>query len=272
MNIKIKNFFDTNTSTHSYVVWDAQTHDAVVIDPVLGYDQVTQKTFEATAQEVVQFVETNRLKVHLIIETHVHADHLSASQNLKKIWPHARLAINSNISIVQKNFAPILAMPSSFKTDGSQFDLLLSDQESFNAGSLSGLVIFTPGHTPACTSIKIGSYLFVGDTLFLPDVGTGRCDFPGGSAKTLYHSIHEKIYKLDPETIVCVGHDYPPQNRQVQFQCRLNEQLENNVHLKQTTTLEEFVTFREARDKTLAEPRLLRPSIKANIQAGVFNN
>lgn len=276
MNIKIKNFFDTLTSSHTYVVWDEKTKDGLVIDPVIGYDPQTLKTFETTTPDLIQFVKDQELKIHLIIETHVHADHLSGSQTLKKIWPHAKIAINKNISVVQKNFAPLLEMPPSFKADGSQFDKLLDDQEVFHAGSISGTVIFTPGHTPACTSFKIANYLFVGDSIFLPDVGTGRCDFPGGSAKTLYHSIHEKLYKLDPQTVVCVGHDYPPkvndQTREVRFQCLLSEQMSNNVHLKEKTTLEEFVAFREGRDRTLAEPRLLRPSIKANIQAGIFNS
>lgn len=270
MDMKLKNFFDTLTSTHTYVVWDQSSHDCVVIDPVLGFDPATQKTFETTTPDVIKFVQANELRPRAIIETHVHADHLTGSQSLKNKWPNLPIVINEKIREVQKTFAKILSLPPDFLTDGSQFDILVKDGDQLTFGNLEARVIHTPGHTPACTSYLFGDTLFVGDALFLPDVGSGRCDFPGGSAKTLYHSIHEKLYKLKSETKVCVGHDYPPaqSDRPVKFMSTIEEEKSANIHLKESTSLEEFVSFREGRDATLPEPRLLRPSLRANIQAG----
>ena len=268
MELKIQNFFDPITATHTYLVWDTKTRKAVVIDPVVEFDLEQEKTSTSPLQPVIEAVREHGLSLELVLETHAHADHLSGSQVIKKIGPQAKIAINRNIIEVQKIFAPKYNLANQLKYDGSEFDFLLNDGQTLSVGPIEIKVLFTPGHTPACTTFIIEKNLFVGDTIFLPDVGTGRCDFPGGSASTLYHSIHEKLYKLSPDHTVFVGHDYPPAHRKVEFSCSLKDQMEKNVHLKLSTTKEEFVQFREGRDKTLKAPRLIEPSLRVNIQAG----
>lgn len=260
-------FFDPRTFTLTYVVWDPATRDAVVIDPVLDYDPNTGRIWEESNQRVLDFVGANELRVHWILETHAHADHLSGSQGLKAATG-ASVVIGRQITEVQEVFAPVFGLGDGFPRDGSQFDRLLSDGETLEAGSLTVKAIHTPGHTPACLSYLIGDAVFTGDALFMPDYGVGRCDFPRGSAETLYSSVHDRLYALPAETRVFVGHDYQPGGRPLAWESTIAEEKERNVQLRAATPSEEFVAFRKARDAKLDAPRLLLPSIQVNIDAG----
>lgn len=264
----VKEFFDKNTWTITYVVWDKGTNDAVVIDPVMDYDPASSQTSDRSANLVMEFLRSKQLKLHYILETHAHADHLSGSQILKKEYPNAQIAIGEKITKVQDVFKSVFGLPAEFKTDGSQFDRLLRDGEIFHAGSIKIKTIFTPGHTPACASFYIEDSLFVGDALFMPDYGTGRCDFPEGSASDLYKSIHGRIYELPDDTKVYTGHDYMPNGRPLKVMATVAEQKVANIQLKSQTTLEEFVRFRTDRDRTLSAPNLLLPAVQVNIDAG----
>ncbi len=265
---KVKEFFQNSTSTLTYVVWDQNTLDAVVIDPSLDYDETTSQISFTSVDQVKGFIRAEKLRLQHILETHAHADHLSAAQVLKREFPTAQVGIGAGISTVQHAFQSVLKMPAEFRTDGSQFEYLFTDQETFSGGSLEGQVIATPGHTPACVSYLIGDLLFTGDCLFMPDVGTGRCDFPGGSAVELYSSVHEKLFKLPDDTQVYVGHDYPPVGRGLQFRTTIGEQKSKNIHLSEQTSLSDYVHFRENRDKTLKAPKLMTPSLLLNLNAG----
>lgn len=263
-----KEFFDKNTWTLTYVVWDEKTKDAIVIDPVMDYDPAASKISEESAKTVMGFLRSKELKLHFILETHAHADHLSGSQIIKREFPTAQIAIGEKITKVQEIFKDVFGLPKNFKTDGSQFDRLLNDGEEFQAGSIKIKTIFTPGHTPACASYYIDGNVFVGDALFMPDYGTGRCDFPAGSAVELYHSVHDRIYKLPESTKVYTCHDYLPNGRPLKFMATIAEEKKDNIQLKEQTSLEEFVRFRTERDSTLAAPKLLLPSVQVNIDAG----
>lgn len=265
--IQIKEFFDKATWTLTYVVWDELTRDAIVIDPVMDYDPAASKTSEDSVKPVIAFLRGKELKLHYVLETHAHADHLSGSQILKREFPAVRVAIGEKITKVQEVFKPVFDLPESFKTDGSQFDRLLKDGEELKAGSIAVKTIFTPGHTPACASYLIDGNLFVGDALFMPDLGTGRCDFPAGSATDLYRSIHDRLYRLPDETKVYAGHDYP-NGRELKFVTTLTEEKKGNIQLKAETTMDDFVRFRTERDRQLTAPRLLLPSVQVNIDAG----
>lgn len=265
---QIKEFFDKNTWTLTYVVWDKETRDAIVIDPVMDYDPASSKTSEDSARAVIQFIHSNQLMLHFILETHAHADHLSGSQIIKKEFPNATIAIGEKITKVQEIFKDVFGLPEGFKTDGSQFDRLLKDGEKFSAGSIQIKTIFTPGHTPACASYVIDDNVFVGDALFMPDYGTGRCDFPAGSSTDLYRSVHDRLYELPEDTKVYTGHDYMPNGRPLKFMATIAEEKRENIQLKASTSLEEFVRFRTERDRTLAAPKLLLPSVQVNIDAG----
>lgn len=265
---QIKEFFDKNTWTLTYVIWDDRTRDAVVIDPVLDYDPAASKTSEESANAVIQFLHSMDLNLHFILETHAHADHLSGSQVIKKKFPKAIIAIGEKITAVQEIFKDVFGLPDDFKTDGSQFDRLLKDGEELQAGSIRIKTLFTPGHTPACASYLIDGHVFVGDALFMPDYGTGRCDFPAGSAEELYRSVHDRLYELPEETLVYTGHDYLPNGRPLKFMTSIAEEKKENIQLKAETSLEEFVRFRTERDRTLAPPKLLLPSVQVNIDAG----
>jgi glyoxylase-like metal-dependent hydrolase (beta-lactamase superfamily II) len=265
---KIKEFFDKNTWTLTYVVWDDKTNDAIVIDPVMDYDPASSKTSEDSATNVIHFLRTNQLKLYFILETHAHADHLSGSQIIKREFPNAQIAIGENITKVQEIFKGVFGLPEDFKTDGSQFDQLLKDGEELLAGSIKIKTIFTPGHTPACASYCIEDNVFVGDALFMPDYGTGRCDFPAGSAAELYQSVHDRLYELPEETKVFTGHDYLPNGRPLRFMATIAEEKRDNIQLKSNTSLNDFIHFRTERDRTLAAPKLLLPSVQVNIDAG----
>lgn len=268
MKPTVKEFFDKATWTLTYVVFDPLTKDAVIIDPVWDYDPAASKLKTESSEKVLSFVSENQLKVHSILETHAHADHVSGAQVLHKNLPGVKIGIGANIREVQSVFKEIYNLDPEFKTDGSQFDFLLEEGKPYFAGSLKIETIYTPGHTPACSSYVIGDAVFTGDALFMPDYGTGRCDFPAGSANQLYTSIHEKLYKLPDETRVFTCHDYQPNGRPLQFESTIGEQKKNNVQLNDKTTRQEFVEFRNSRDKGLAAPRLLLPSIQVNIDAG----
>lgn len=265
--MQIEAFYDQPTFTLSYLVWDEVSKDAVIIDPVLNYDPGSSQTNTASVEEVGAAISQRGLALRAILETHAHADHISGSQLLKTI-NDAPIVIGQGITAVQKIFKEIFALPASFATDGRQFDKLVADGESFHAGSLEIRAIATPGHTPACVSYVIEDAVFTGDALFMHDYGTGRADFPGGSAQDLYDSIHDKLYALPDETRVFVGHDYQPNGRALAYETTIGCSKAKNPHIRAETTREAFVKFREERDAKLASPRLLFPSVQINVDAG----
>ncbi|WP_028452029.1 MBL fold metallo-hydrolase [Chitinilyticum aquatile] len=262
-------FFDAATFTVSYVVHDGAGGRAALIDPVLDYDAKSGRTATRSAQRLVDFVRENDLVVDWILETHAHADHLSAAAWLKEQLG-GRIAIGARIDQVQRVFKPVFNLEPDFATDGSQFDHLFADDEEFRIGGLTGRALFVPGHTPADMAYLIGDALFVGDTIFMPDVGTARCDFPGGDAATLYRSV-QKLYQLPDATRVFVCHDYLPASRsEVRWESSIAEQKATNIHLAASTTEAEFVALRQARDATLEMPVLILPSIQINVRAGAM--
>ena len=262
----IEAFYDPRTYTLTYVVWDPASKDAVVIDPVLDYDPASGKVWTESVDEVIDFIEEEGLALRYVLETHAHADHLSASQVLKRRFD-ARVAIGSRIDEVQATFAPVFDLGDGFVTDGSQFDLLLVEGQELEVGEMTIEAIATPGHTPACLTYKVGDAVFTGDALFMDDYGTGRCDFPKGSAEALYDSLR-KLYDLPEETRVFVGHDYQPGGRDVEWETTIGKSKANNPQMRAETTKEAFVKFRQERDAGLAAPRLLLPSVRVNIDAG----
>ncbi len=268
MKLNIQEFYDPDTFTLTYVVTDEETKDAVIIDPVWDYDPAASKVSTHSADKVLEYVKKNELNVHYILETHAHADHISGAQILKQKIPNAKVGIGANITKVQEVFKGVFNLEEGFATDGSQFDLLLTEDEVLKAGTIEIKTIYTPGHTPACASYLIEDAVFTGDALFMPDFGTGRCDFPAGSAEDLYVSVHDKLYNLPDETRVFVGHDYRPGGRELEFQTTIGESKQANIQLKAQTTRDEFIEFRTTRDKKLAAPRLLLPSVQVNIDAG----
>ena len=252
----------------TYVIFDGQSGDAVVMDPVLDYEPASATVSDQSLARVADFIRRKKLNLHVILETHAHADHLSGGQELKKHFPRAQVAIGVQIQAVQKAFKEIFYLDKDFPTDGSQFDRLFDDGEDICAGALTLTAIHTPGHTPACYSFQLEDALFTGDALFMPDFGVARCDFPGGSAETLFESITQKIYSLPDDTKFFTGHDYQPGGRELQYQSTIGESKRSNIHLNANTTKEEFVAFRSQRDSTLSPPQLLLPGIQINIQGG----
>lgn len=265
MSIEIETLFDERTSTLTFVVYDPTTRDAVVIDPVLDYDPASGATWTESVERVIAFVSGRELHLHYILETHAHADHLSGSQLLRRKFG-AKVAIGERICEVQATFKPFFDL-ANLATDGSQFDRLLRDGEIIEAGSLAIEVIATPGHTPACVTYKIADAIFTGDVLFMDDYGTGRCDFPRGSAEAMYDSI-QKLFQLPDATRVYPGHDYQPNGREVKWMTTIGASKANNPQLSAATKREAFVAARQARDKLLEAPRLLYPSVQVNIDAG----
>lgn len=265
--MEIKAFFDPDTSTLTYVVLDPDTGDAVVIDPVLDYDPVGSKTSTRSVDQVSDYVRDEGLTLRFVLETHAHADHLSGSQLLRRRFD-APVVIGRRITEVQETFKRVFALPDSFATDGRQFDRLVDDGERLTAGSLEIEVIATPGHTPACVTYRIGDALFTGDALFLEDYGTGRADFPRGSAEDLYRSVHDRLYALGDELRVFPGHDYQPGGRELRWETTIGASKSLNPQLRADTTQEEFVRFRRERDATLRAPRLLFQSVQVNVDAG----
>lgn len=262
-------FFDERTWTLTFLVWDPETRDAVVIDPVLDYEPRSSKVWTESVDEVTAKIKAENLNLLSILETHAHADHLSGSQILKKRFPEAKVAIGAPIVEVQKMFKGIFDLPENFPTDGSQFDDLLEPETTYNFGSIPVEVIATPGHTPACVTFKIDDALFTGDVLFMPDMGTGRCDFPGGSASDMYDSVM-KLYDFPAETKVYVGHDYMPNGRELEYVSTIGDHLEGNIALPKSRDKEDFVAWRSARDKSLEAPVLLFQSVQVNVDAGAL--
>jgi glyoxylase-like metal-dependent hydrolase (beta-lactamase superfamily II) len=267
MTARIESFFDPATSTYSYVVSDPETRQCALIDSVLDYDAASGRTALDSAQRLVDYVRDNDLIVQWLLETHVHADHLSAAHWLRDQLGGS-LAIGAQITVVQDVFGKLFNAGPDFVHDGRQFDHLFADGESFQVGNMSARAIHTPGHTPACMAYVIGDAVFVGDTLFMPDYGTARCDFPGGDARTLYRSI-QKLYALPDETRVFLCHDYlAPGREQHVNQTSIGEQRRGNVHVHEGISEDEFVAMRTARDATLDMPTLILPSVQVNMRAG----
>ncbi|MBB5017016.1 glyoxylase-like metal-dependent hydrolase (beta-lactamase superfamily II) [Chitinivorax tropicus] len=262
----IEPFYDPTTGTISYVVYDKPGGHALVIDPVLDFDAPGARIREHSVQAISQFLQTHQLQLEWILETHAHADHLSAAQWLKRHLG-GRVAIGENIRTVQALFKPVFHLEESFAADGSPFDVLLRDNEVFRCGGLQVEVLAVPGHTPADVAYRIDDAVFVGDTLFMPDVGTARCDFPGGDARQLYRSIH-RLLSLPDRTRLFMCHDYPPAGRAPAWQSSVAEQRQHNLHIGQGVDEDTFVARRTARDATLQPPTLLLPSIQVNIRAG----
>lgn len=261
---EVKAFFHADTCTFTYVVHEGRA--AVVIDPVLDYDAVTARTSTASADAVIAYVHKHRLTVEWILETHAHADHLSAGDHLRDVFG-AHLAIGGGITQVQARFKTLFGFGEDFVPDGRQFDRLLQDGDVLHAGVLEIRVMATPGHTDDGLTYLIGDAAFVGDTVFAPETGTARCDFPGGDAARLYASI-QKILALPADTRLYLCHDYPPATREAIAECSVAAQQQNNVHVKRGTRETDFVAMRTARDATLAPPRLLLPALQVNIHAG----
>ena len=263
---QVQGFFDKATWTVTYVVHNGPGSACAIIDSVLDYDANSGRTRTTAADQVIEFVKNHHLSVEWILETHAHADHLSAAPYLKKHLG-GQIAIGEQITRVQKVFKGIFNLEPQFKLDGSQFDRLLADGQSLAVGSLTGTVMAVPGHTPACVAYQFGDAVFVGDTLFMPDVGTARCDFPGGDAKTLYASTR-KILGLPPQTRLFMCHDYPPNGRPIAFETTVAEQRAKNIHVHDGISQEQFVQMRTQRDATLEMPVLILPAVQINIRAG----
>ncbi len=263
---EVEGFFDPDTATVSYVVKDPESDHCAIIDPVLGYDAASGRTDTAPADRLVEYVRGRGLKVDWIIETHAHADHLSAAPRVRERLG-GRVAIGRPITTVQKVFGKIFNDPEALQGRAEEFDHLFEDGEEYRIGGMRAVALHTPGHTPACMTHVIGDAAFVGDTIFMPDVGTARADFPGGDARTLYRSIR-RILSLPEETRIFVCHDYPPAGRGPAWETTVAEQLARNIHVRDGISEEEFVRMRTERDATLPLPRLIIPSIQVNIHAG----
>ncbi len=266
--VQIEPFFHAPTFTVSYVVYDKPGGECAVIDPVLDFDPSTGRTRHHHTDRIVAFVREHQLRVRWILETHAHADHLSGAQRLKAELG-GETAIGARIRQVQEVFKGIFNLEPEFRTDGSQFDRLLNDGDTLCVGQLQGQALWVPGHTPACMAYRFGDAVFVGDTLFMPDVGTARCDFPGGDARTLYASTR-KLLALPPQTRLFMCHDYPPTDRAPVFESTVAEQRASNIHVHDGLSENEFVAMREKRDASLAMPVLILPSVQVNIRAGAF--
>lgn len=268
MNPMIEAFFDAVTGTISYVVFDRTGGHAVIIDSVLDYDPKSGRTSTVSAEQLVAFVAAKQLQVMWILDTHAHADHLSAAYWLKGRLG-GQIGIGERICDVQTVFKSLFNLGDDFATDGSQFDVLLQHGQTLVFGDLTCEVIAVPGHTPADVAFRIGDAVFVGDTLFLPDVGSARCDFPGGDVHALYESV-QQLLEMSPSTRLFMCHDYPPESREPSWMCTVADQRAANIHLHAGVTEAAFTTMRKARDSTLAMPVLMLPAIQINLRAGRF--
>lgn len=265
----VKAFFDKETNTFSYVVTDPESRQSAIIDSVLNYDAASATTKTTLADEIISYVQQNSLSINWILETHVHADHLTASQYLKQKVGGA-VAISEKIAVVQETFSAIYNLEPKYFNTTRSFDYLFKDGEHFKIGEINAYNIPTPGHTPACLSYVIGDAVFVGDTLFMPDYGTARCDFPKGSAATLFDSV-QKLFALDGDMRVFLCHDYLPEDRDhFVYESSIAEQKKHNIHINESIKKEDFVQMRNQRDATLAMPKLILPAIQINMQAGQF--
>jgi glyoxylase-like metal-dependent hydrolase (beta-lactamase superfamily II) len=268
MNPQVEASYDPQTGTVSYIVYDRPGGRAAIVDPVLGYDAASGRTDTVLADRLAARVGQLGLTADWILETHAHADHLSAAHHLRQRLG-ARVAIGANIVRVQGLFKRVFSLEAGFAEDGSQFDRLFADGEIFRVGLLEGQVLAVPGHTPADVAYRIGDAVFVGDTLFMPDVGTARCDFPGGDAHLLYASIR-RLLALPPATRLYLCHDYPPAGRGPAWECTVEEQRRRNIHVRDGIGEEQFVAMRTARDAGLGLPTLILPSVQVNIRAGAL--
>lgn len=268
MPAQIEAFYDPSTGTISYVIYEARGGKAAMLDPVLDYDPKSGRTSHANAQRLLDFVHAQALQVEWILETHAHADHLSAAAWLKQQLG-GRTAIGARIGQVQQVFKDLFHLEADFACDGRQFDHLFEDGEYFQIGSLTARALAVPGHTPADLAYQIEDAVFVGDTLFMPDVGSARCDFPGGHAATLYRSV-QRLLALPPATRLFMCHDYPPASRAPAWQSTVAEQRAANIHLHDGVDEASFVAMREARDRGLGMPVLILPAIQINIRAGAL--
>jgi len=266
MSVSVEAFFDKNTSTLSYLVVEPNGRHCALIDTVLDFDQASGRTGTGSADAMIEQVRERGLTVDWLLETHAHADHLSGARYIKAKLG-GKIAIGARISAVQTIFKEVFNLEKSFNTDGRQFDHVFEDGETFLIGRQPARVIYTPGHTPACATYVIDDCAFVGDTLFMPDGGTARCDFPGGDASLLYQSIH-KILALPDDTKLYICHDYQPGGRELAYQTTVAEQKQRNIHVGGDTSEAAFVERRTSRDATLSTPTLLIPSIQVNVRAG----
>lgn len=264
---KVASFFDPETNTISYVVKDPASASCAVIDPVMDIDYAAGRIGYKSADVIIDYIRLNRLQVEWLIETHAHADHLSAAPYIQQ-KVGGKTGIGEHIVAVQETFGKVFNEGSEFRRDGSQFDRLFRDGDTYSIGGMTGLVMHTPGHTPACTTHVIGDAAFVGDTLFMPDGGTARADFPGGDARVLFRSIRKILETLPAGTRLFMCHDYGPDGRAIRWETTVSEERERNVHVRDGITEDEFVKMREARDRTLSMPRLIIPSLQVNIRAG----
>jgi glyoxylase-like metal-dependent hydrolase (beta-lactamase superfamily II) len=266
MTATVKSFFDPATWTVSYVVYEKEGTACAIIDSVLDYDAKSGRTGTTSADKLIEFVQQNKLHVDWILETHAHADHLSAAHYLRTKLG-GKIAIGAAITDVQNVFKGIFNLEPEFRPDGHQFDHLLLDGETFAIGALTAEALSVPGHTPACMAYRVGDTVFVGDTLFMPDVGTARCDFPGGDVHSLYRSMR-KLLSLPAETRLFMCHDYPPEGRSALWETTVAEQRASNIYVHDGVSEEDFVRMRVARDATLEMPVLILPSVQVNIRAG----
>lgn len=266
--MQVRGFFHAQTSSVCYVLEDVVARRCAVVDPVLDYEARSARTSTQFADEILAYIKRRGLTVDWILETHAHADHLTAAQYLRG-KTDAPVAIGEQIRLVQGSMQQLFNLPASFACDGAQFDKLFADGEEFKVGSCVVKVMHTPGHTPACVSYLTQAGVFVGDTLFMPDYGTARADFPGGSALALYRSI-QRLLKLPGTTPLFCCHDYPPDGREPQWQTTVSEQRHANIHVRYGIEEKDFVRMRESRDKTLALPLLILPALQVNIRAGHF--
>lgn len=263
---RVTPFFDKESNTISYVVRDPDSLSCAVIDSVLDLDYAAGRISTTSADAIIDHIRGEKLHLEWLIETHVHADHLSAAPYIQQRLG-GRIGIGAGITEVQDTFGKVFNEGTEFRRDGSQFDHLFREGDTYEIGALRGTTLSTPGHTPACMTHVIGDAAFVGDTLFMPDGGTARADFPGGDARTLYRSIR-RVLDLPPETRLFMCHDYGPNGREIRWETTVAEERANNIHVRDGVTEEEFVALRTARDATLAMPRLMIPSIQVNMQAG----
>jgi len=264
--LDVQHFFDPRTSTLTYVVFDSDSATGVVVDPVLDFDPKSARTSQVTMEPVCRFIEERRLSIPYALDTHAHADHMTALPCFKQRYGSTTV-IGRSIVEVQELFADLYNLGPDFALDGSQYDLLVGDGDTIDVGPFTIETHQTPGHTPACSVYQIADKLFVGDVLFMPDFGTARCDFPGGSASALYDSV-QRLYQLPGETEVYTCHDYQPGGRELRFRSTIEEQRTHNRQLRATTTREEFVEFREGRDAGLELPNLMLAVLQVNVRAG----
>lgn len=266
MSLKVQAFFHQDTSTLSYLIFDAEQKEAAIIDPALDFDYAAGHTSTEFADQLIQAVAEKQLTLKWILETHAHADHLTAAQHIRAKLG-GKIAIGSGITKVQENFQRLFNLGDTQDVQGLDFDHLFAEGDTFSVGRFQGRVITTPGHTNDSLTYLIDGNAFVGDSLFMPDAGTARCDFPGGNAELLFESV-QKLYALGDDTRIYVCHDYQPEGRELRYMATVAEHKASNIHINASTSVEEFVQKREKRDKTLGMPRLIIPSIQVNIRAG----